>query len=141
MISLDGSILAALVIFLGTAVALNYLLFRPLLRVQAEREARTTGLVTATRKRLDHQAALFGRYEAAIKQARMEAYRRQELSRAEALSVRAGILDQSRREAEDLLRESRETLRGEVMSAKERLAGEAAEIARVIAAAVLQRAR
>src|SRR5512136_1985582 len=103
MISLDASILAAIVIFLGTAVALNYLLFRPLLRIQAEREARTTGMVAESRKRLDDQTALFRRYEAAIRQARMEAYQRQEQTRVEAMSVRAGALDKARRDAEALV--------------------------------------
>ena len=139
MISLDSSIVAAFVIFLATVVALNHLLFQPLLRVHAERESRTTGLVSEARKRLDHQTALFGQYEATVKQARIEAYQRQEQSRTDALSRRAAVLEEARQKAELLLQESRAALQRQVAEARAQLDREADEISRTIAAIVLQR--
>ena len=54
MISIDWSLLPAILIFILTVVALNYLLFRPVTRIQAERAARTTGLMSRSRSDLEH---------------------------------------------------------------------------------------
>ena len=139
MISLDSSIIWAILIFLCLVAALNYLLFRPLLRVQAERESRTTGLMDRTRKQLDHHLDLFNRYQAALKSGRMEGYRRQEELRSEAMRRRAQALDQARKKAEQMIGESRDTIRGQVDAAKDQLGRDAHDIARGIAASLLQR--
>jgi F-type H+-transporting ATPase subunit b len=139
MISLDESVIAGIIIFLTVVLALNYILFRPLLRVQAERESRTTGTIAQAHKQLQHHAELFGRYEAAIKNARMEGYRRQEQVRSEALEKRKENLDMARKSADELLEQSRDSIRQQVRAAKDELAGEAGEMARSIAAAVLRR--
>jgi F-type H+-transporting ATPase subunit b len=139
MISLDGSVVAGIIIFLTVVLALNYILFRPLLRVQEERERRTTGTIAQAQQQLQHQAELFSRYEAAMKNARMEGYRLQEQVRSEALQKRKERLDLARKSADELLEQSRDSIRLQVHTAKDELAGEAAEIARSIAAAVLRR--
>jgi F-type H+-transporting ATPase subunit b len=139
MISLDSSIIWAILIFLCLIAALNHLLFRPLLRVQDERESRTTGLIASTRKRLDHHLDLFNRYQAALKTGRLEGYRRQEELRSEAMRRRAEALDQARKKAEQMIEESRDRIRGQVDVAKGQLGRDAQDIARGIAASLLQR--
>ncbi len=119
---------------------LNRLLFRPLLRVQAERESRTTGLATQAGKNLNRYAELVNQYETAIKNARMESYRRQEQVRSEALQKRGVVLEDARKSAEQLVQQSRASLQAQVQQAREQLSREAREIARVIASALLQRA-
>lgn len=138
MISLDSSIIPAILIFLTLVVALNKLLFQPLLRVQAERESRTTGLMAQTRKRLDHHLELFNQYQTAIKSCRMEGYRRQEQVRAEALKRRAETLAQARMNAEKLTQESRDSIQAQVQAAKAKLDSDAREIAGGIAASILR---
>jgi F-type H+-transporting ATPase subunit b len=139
MISLDYSLIPAVLIFLTVVVALNYLLFKPLMKIQAQREERTTGQLEQARKKLDHHLDLFNRYQAAVKNARMEGYRRQEQVRSEAMKKRAEALEQARKRAEGLLLESRASIQAQVQGAKAQLSLEAHEIARSIAAAVLQR--
>lgn len=139
MISLDSSIIWAIVIFLSLIFALNYLLFQPLLKIQDERAGRTTGLMERTRKQLDHHTDLFSRYQAAIKNGRMEGYRRQEELRAEAMRRRAEALQQARRKAEHMIEESRVLIRGQVDLAKDQLGRDAQDIARSIASSILQR--
>jgi len=139
MISLDWSIIPAIFIFVLTIIALNYLLFRPILRVQAERERRTTGLMSKTRQDLDHHLRLFDQYQATIRNARMEGYRLVEMSRSEALQFRNLALEKGRGSAEQSIHEGRESIRKQVAEAKVRLAGDAQEIARRIASAILQR--
>jgi F-type H+-transporting ATPase subunit b len=139
MISLDWSIIPAIFIFILTIIALNYLLFRPILRVQAERERRTTGLMSQTRQDLDHHLHLFDQYQATIRNARMEGYRLVEKSRSEALQYRNRSLEKGRDSAEQLIQEGRESIRNQVVEAKVRLERDAQEIARQIASAILQR--
>jgi F0F1-type ATP synthase membrane subunit b/b' len=54
MVNLDSSIIPAIIIFIVLTVALNKLLFKPLMKVMAERESRTTGLMAQTQERLDN---------------------------------------------------------------------------------------
>ncbi len=139
MISLDWSIIPAIFIFILTIIALNYLLFRPILRVQAERERRTTGLMSKTRQDLDHHLRLFDQYQATIRNARMEGYRLVEKSRSEALQFRNLALEKGRESAEQSIHEGRESILKQVAEAKARMAGDTQEIARRIASAILQR--
>jgi F-type H+-transporting ATPase subunit b len=139
MISLDSSIIWAILIFLCLIAALNSLLFRPLLRVQGERESRTSGMMESARKRLDHHVDLFNRYQAALKNGRMEGYRRQEELRSDAMRRRAEALAEARKKAEQMIAESRDRIRGQVDQAKDEIGRDAQDIARGIAASLLQR--
>ena len=139
MISLDGSIIAAIFIFLVLVVALNKILFQPLLQVQAERESRTTGLMARTRKKLDHNLELLNQYQTAIKNCRIEGYRRQEQMRAEAMNKRGEALTEARADAERLMQESRDSIQAQGQAAKAKLDYEAREMAGGIAASILRR--
>jgi F0F1-type ATP synthase membrane subunit b/b' len=139
MMSLDGSLIAAILIFLAVVVVLNRTLFQPLLRVQAEREHRTTGTVAQANKNLERHKELFGRYEASLKNARLEGYRFQETTRSEAMKKRGEMLGEARKEAERMVQGSRQTMQQQVQAAKAQLAQEAQEMAGSIAAAVLRR--
>ena len=139
MISLDFSIIPAIILFLTLVFALNYLLFKPLLKVQAEREERTAGQHEQARRRLSHHLDLFNRYIAAIRGGRMDGYRLQEQLRSDAMKKRAEALEQSRKRAEALVQESRTSIQVQVDAAKALLEREAHEMAGGIAAAVLHR--
>jgi F-type H+-transporting ATPase subunit b len=139
MISVDSSIIWAILIFLILVFALNRLLFQPILRVQAERESRTSGLMEQSRKQVDHYLDMFGRYQAAIKNGRIAGYRRQEEYRSEAMKKRADALAGARRRAEELVGQSREVIHKQVQTAKIDLEKDAGDIARSIASSVLQR--
>jgi F-type H+-transporting ATPase subunit b len=139
MISLDSSIIPAIIIFLALIAALNYILFKPLARILAERESRTAGLMAKAQEKTDHQLHLFQQYQASIKNARMEGYRRQEQLRAEGMKKRAEVLAQSRKVSEQMIQESRDSLHSQVEAAKQQLALDAQEIARRIASSILER--
>jgi F-type H+-transporting ATPase subunit b len=139
MISLDYSLIAAIALFLSLVVALNYLLFKPILKIQAERESRTSGQMEDARKKLDRQMAMFNRYQESIKNARMDGYRLQEHWRSEAAQQRAEAIAHARQQAEGLIEEARTSIKSEVRVAKETLDQEAGEIARSIADLIMQR--
>jgi len=139
MIALDGSIIPAILIFLALIVVLNSILFKPLLRVMQEREDRTEGTMAQVRRESDHQAELLSRYESALKNARLEGYKRQEQVRAEALLKRATALQEAAKESERLVQESRTSIQAQVRQAKEQLSQDARDIARGIASTILER--
>jgi F-type H+-transporting ATPase subunit b len=139
MISLDSSILPAIFIFLVMIFTLNHLLYRPLLKIQSERNSRTKGVVDQAKKNLEYHLALFEQYQATIKSARMDGYRLQEEARFQATTRRNEALTQAKREAEGLLESARKSIQLGVQSAKLELQREAGEIARGIAATVLHR--
>jgi len=138
MISLDYSVFVAILIFLSLVYVLNRILFRPLMRVRDERDKRTTGLVAEANKQLEHHSELFDKYQATIKNARMEGYQVQERTRSEALAKRNEALSEAKQRAEQLSLESRESIRTQLQSAKEQLGREADEMARSIAASILK---
>ncbi len=139
MITLDNSIIPAIVIFLLLIAVLNWLLYKPLMKVLAERESRTTGLSHRTHEDLTHHMSLFEKYQASIKNARMEGYRRQEQLRAEAEKKRAEVLAQSRTAAEKLIEESRNSIRSEMDAAKRQLTLDAQDMAQRITSTILGR--
>ena len=139
MINLDSSIILAIVIFLSLVTALNYLLFRPLMRIQAQREKLTTGSLAESRNKLAHYSEQMDRYQATIRNSRVEAYRHQEDVRSEALKRRAEALRRARTSAEQMLKESQESLSAQVQAAKAQLSNEAQDLASGIALAVLRR--
>jgi F-type H+-transporting ATPase subunit b len=139
MITLDGSVIPAIVIFLLLIAALNWLLYKPLMKVLTERERRTTGLVRQVQEDLNHHLGLFEKYQASIKNARMEGYRRQEQLRSEAQKKRAEVLTQSRVAAEKLIQDSRVLIRSQVETAKSQLTVDALDMARGITSTILGR--
>jgi len=139
MISLDSSIIPAIIIFLVLIIVLNWLLFRPLQRIQAERESRTTGLMSEAQAKMDHQLDLFNEYQATIKNARLEAYRRQEQLRNDAMKKRAEVLGNARTAGERMIQDSRASILSQVESAKRQLDREAQELARGITSSILGR--
>ena len=139
MISLDSSIIPAIIIFLVLIIVLNWLLFRPLQRIQAERESRTTGLMSEAQAKMDHQLDLFNESQAPIKNARLEAYRQQEQLRNDAMKKRAEVLGNARTAGERMIQDSRASILSQVESAKRQLDREAQELARGITSSILGR--
>jgi F-type H+-transporting ATPase subunit b len=139
MINVDWSIIPAILIFVLTIVVLNYVFFRPLVRVQQEREMRTTGLMSQTQQRMAHHLHLFDQYQATIRNARMDGYRLAEEARSEGLRYRSEALGRARTSAERLTQEARDSIQAQVNAAKLRLGYDAQELARRISLTVLRR--
>ncbi len=139
MINLNASIIPAILIFLILVVVLNRLLFKPLQKVQAERESRTNGLMKEARAKMNHQLDLLGDYQATIKAARMESYRQQEQLRTEAMKKRADVLAKARTAGEQMIQDSRVSILSQVEAAKRQLDLEAQELAHGIASTILGR--
>ena len=92
---------------------LRGLFFKPLLKIMAEREARTAGARKAAEAAQAAAAEKIKQYQEALKQARAKVYIEQEAARKRVLDERAELLKEARRKGA-----------AEVAKAKERVAKE-----------------
>jgi len=130
---------ALIVVFLLLVAPVNRLIFKPLLRVLDEREARTAG-TRARAARLEEEAReVLERYEREIAKTREEAERDRratlERGRGESQQLTGG----ARGEAERALEQARRELAGALDSARSGLRAQSQELAREAAARVLGR--
>jgi F-type H+-transporting ATPase subunit b len=104
--------------------------FRPILKVMAEREARTLGAQKAAETAEAAAREKEKQYQEALKQAKARVYQDQEAERKKLLDERAAML-----------KETRTKVTEEVGTAKQRVAREVAEAAKEIEASAVDLAR
>ncbi|MGB8477153.1 MAG: ATP synthase F0 subunit B [Candidatus Acidiferrum sp.] len=103
------------------------LFFKPLLKVMAERDARTVGAQKAAETAQAAAAEKNKQYQEALKQARAQVYAGQEAARKKMLDERA-----------ERIKEARSAAAAQVATAKERIAGEFTAARREIETSVVQ---
>jgi F-type H+-transporting ATPase subunit b len=117
---------------------LKYVFFAPLDKVLAARTAATGGARAAAQASLDTASRKAAEYEAAIRAARSEIFKEQEESRGALRQQQTAALDESRRNASEMVKQARLELAGEVAGAKNALAGESDRLAGAIADSILR---
>lgn len=118
-------------------VALNRLLFSPVIRVMRQREEATSGALERAR-RLEIEAAAKSReYDVRFQAARQEVYRQREAERRTTLGEREERLKQAHQEAESLLVTAAADLHLQQESVKRDLAASTDSLAGRIAESVL----
>ncbi len=112
--------------------------FRPLLKVMAERDARTQGAQKAAEAAQNAAAEKIRQYEDALKQARAKVYTEQEAERKKLLDERAAFLKEARIKANAEVNSAKERVAGEAAAAKKELEATTAQLATEIAQRILQ---
>jgi F-type H+-transporting ATPase subunit b len=124
------------VIVLLFYVIMRSIFFRPLLKVMAERDARTIGAQKAAEAAQAAAAEKARQYEEALRQARAKVYAEQEADRRKLMEERAAMLKDARSKTDAEVNAAKERVAAEFASARkeiETLTGQlAAEIARRI---------
>jgi F-type H+-transporting ATPase subunit b len=137
----DLRLLVALIaLFVLLIVPANALVFKPLLRVLDERDARIAGTRTKAERLEQEAAAILARYEQAVRETREEGERGR---RALLTEVRAEVqreITAARRDAEGRLESARGEIAGSLESARASLRGQAQDLASQAASQVLGRA-
>jgi F-type H+-transporting ATPase subunit b len=127
----------ALVILLFYAI-LRAIFFKPLLRVMAERDARTLGAQKAAEASQAAAAEKIKQYEEALKQARAKVYLEQDAERKKLLDERGAFLKDTRTKAGVEVNAAKESLAGEFASAKKDLDASTPQLAAEIVRRVMQ---
>ena len=133
----DLSVLWVIVFVLLLATILNQLLFKPLLRVMAAREA-----AIAAARQLAERAAAQAReasdeFDARTRGARAEVYRQMDEARRAALDHRTELLAETRQQADASIADATARLRAEAAEARARLDRDADILATTIVERVL----
>jgi len=127
-----------IVIVLIFHVVMRAIFFQPLLKVMAERQARTLGARKAAEAAQAAAAEKVRQYEEALKQARSKVYAEQEADRKKLMDERAATLKDARAKADAEVNAAKERVAGEFAAAKKEIETTAAQLAAEIARRVLQ---
>jgi len=117
---------------------LRFLFFKPLLKVMAEREARTIGAKKAAEAAQAAAAEKIKQYQEALRQAHAKVYAEQEVERKKILDERAALLKQARAKAASEVAAAKERIVADAATAKKDLEAAITQIAGEIAQRVLQ---
>jgi F-type H+-transporting ATPase subunit b len=116
---------------------LRSVFFQPLLKVMAERDARTLGAQKAAEAAQAAAAEKVKQYEEALKQARAKVYAEQEADRKKLLDERARFLKEARTQATGEVNVAKERVAGELAAAKKEIETSVAQLSMEIARRVL----
>jgi len=117
---------------------LRSLFFKPILKVMAEREARTQG---AQKEAESARAAATGKvkqYEEALRQAKAKVYLEQEAERKKILDERTTFLKEARGKSSVEVAQAKERVASELQNAKKDIEATVSQLAMEIAGRVLQ---
>jgi F-type H+-transporting ATPase subunit b len=116
---------------------LRALFFKPLLKVMAEREARTVGAQRAAELAKAAAAEKEKEYQDALKHARVHVYAEQEAARKKLLDERTELIKQARAAAAAQVAAAKERISGEFAAARRDLETTVAQLSAEIASRIL----
>ena len=126
------------VIVLLFYIMMRSIFFEPLLKVLAERDARTVGAQKAAEAGQAAAAEKVRQYEEALRQARAKVYAEQEADRRKLMDERAAMLKDARAKAEGEVNAAKERVAGAFAGAKKEIESVTSQLAAEIARRVLQ---
>ncbi len=118
---------------------LKAMLFRPLEKVLAERDALTAGAKRAAEASFEKAEAKRKEYESKFAAARAEVYKVQEETRKKWIEDQAGRLAEARRRMEQTIHAAKAQIEKDAAAAREELSSSSAQLAEEIATTVLAR--
>jgi F-type H+-transporting ATPase subunit b len=133
------SVIWVIVFVLLLAIILDRLLFKPLTRVMAEREARVKSALDLAANSAERATAAAAQFDERTRAAQAEVYRQMDETRRVALEGRRELLERTRREAEASIDGARARLADQADKARAQLDRQADELADAVVTRVLGR--
>ncbi len=124
--------------FLFVYFGYRALVHKPLMKVLAERYAKTQGAIERARADIAAAEAKTAEYEQRLRESKLAVFKAQEARRLAALSVKSEILSKAREQANARIVEAKKAIEGEAQVAKSGLQGEAERMATEIIRVVLK---
>ncbi|PYX05840.1 MAG: hypothetical protein DMG88_20250 [Acidobacteria bacterium] len=115
----------------------SVLVHKPLVRVLAERHARTEGAMEKARADIAAAQARTAEYEQRLREARVAMFKRQEARRQQAVQARAAAAAEARAEARSQIDKAKADIEKEKLAAQSGLEAESARLAAEIIRVVL----
>jgi F-type H+-transporting ATPase subunit b len=126
-----------LVLFIVLVLAYRYILYRPLMKVRAERRERTAGAMEKARLAIAAADARSQEYEAKLRAARSEIFRHREQLLQQRNAEREAALAAARLAAQQRIREAQGALEAQAAEARKQIEVTAGQLAAQVLAAVL----
>ncbi|MBN1945111.1 MAG: ATP synthase F0 subunit B [Bradymonadales bacterium] len=136
-ISVDGSALLLVLLFVGLMIYLNHVLYQPYLRVKSLRQDRIVGVRAEAADTQRRVAELLASYQAGIDQARKQALDQKIAARLSARKSQQEITDQAKAQADDLLQQHRAEVQAALERAESELQAQAERLSSIIVTRVL----
>lgn len=127
-----------IVLFTITYIAYRVIVHKPLVRVLAERRARTQGAVEKAQQDIAAAEAKTSDYERRLREARMEIYKAQEARHRQWMDERTVMAQQARTASEARVKTERGALMKDVDRAKSEIELNAESLAQQVVAAVMK---
>jgi F-type H+-transporting ATPase subunit b len=119
-------------------LAYNSLVHKPLVKVLAERRAKTEGAVEKARADIAAAEARTAEYEQRLREARLAVFKGQEARRQQATQARASALADARNKAHAQVEQARAAIEKDKVAAQEKLQAESGNLAAEVIRMVLQ---
>jgi F-type H+-transporting ATPase subunit b len=139
IINPDGSLVFVLVLFLLFVFVMNRLLFRPISRILDERQTLTTGAANQARAAARRYENKLNEYEATVRQARAESYKKLEAGRAVALDERSRVIEEAKQQTAEEIGRAKAEIERQAAQARATLETESRQIAEEISRTILGR--
>jgi F-type H+-transporting ATPase subunit b len=139
IISPDLSLVVVIVLFIVFAFILRAILFKPIGHVLDERQALTEGAMHEARASSRRYENSLADYEATVRQARAESYRKLEQERALALERRRALIEQAKQQSAEEIDRAKAEINQQAQQARAILESEARQIAQQISRTLLGR--
>src|SRR5262245_50494765 len=108
MINLDPLSIAITIFYVTILyIFLSRFFFGPISKILDERKQLTVGRLESAQQKLAEVDRKTAEYEQTIRAAKAEAYRKQEVSREEALAARSALISKTKAEADKTVQEAR----------------------------------
>ena len=137
MLDLNITLLFQLVNFFVALILLNVLLIRPIRNIIRQRKSVVDGMGSEADSFEEQAAQRLADYEAQLQGARQEAGKNRAEARAAGAAEQAALVSAAQQEAQTIMAQARETLRGEADAAMSQLRGRIDEFADKAVARVL----
>jgi F-type H+-transporting ATPase subunit b len=118
--------------------AFSALVYKPLKATLGERRSRTEGAIEKARADIAVAEAKTLEYQEKLREARIAIFRAQEARRNQAQQTRAEVVAGARKQADELIRQTKAQLEAETAVARQRLQAESGRLAEAIIRAILQ---
>lgn len=126
-----------LVLFIVLVLAYRFILYGPLMKVRAERRERTAGAMDRAKLAIAAADARTQEYEAKLRAARAEIFRRREQRIQQLNADRDSALAAARLAAQQRVQEAQLALHGQTAEARKQIEVSAGQLAALVLAAVL----
>jgi F-type H+-transporting ATPase subunit b len=139
LIDLDGTLLVQFILFIVMLVVLSKVLFKPYLKLRADREHGIDGAKHKAHEMETSADKMVADYEAQLQAARLKGAEERAKLRAEGAARERQILGAARDEAQRTLDEARGKVRAQAETARKALEAQAATLAKQVTRKILGR--